>query len=183
MNLPQFTHSGEYSISFSRAKNGELWGFRVNSSQLEGVVSTNGGQSWSGVIVLKTGLHNTALTDCHAFSAGGSDFMGVCYSENSTTNSIVGFLRHQDGTSSSAWTDESTNLPPYSGTVSDDHINMAVANDGTVYLITKTDGGGGSIVDNGLYKRATNGTWQLFAVNRGGGWTRPALAIDQSNNF
>lgn len=183
VNLPQFTHSGEYSISFSRAKNGELWGFRVNSSQLEGVVSTNGGQSWSGVIVLKTGLNNTALTDCHAFSADGSDYMGVCYSENSTTNSIVGFLRHQDGTSSSTWTDESANLPPYSGTRSDDHINMAVANDGTVYLITKTDGGGGSIVDNGLYKRATNGTWQLFAVNRGGGWTRPALAIDQSNNI
>lgn len=183
VNVTHFTHSGEYSISFSRASNGELWAFRVNSNQLEGIVSTNEGTSWSGVIVLKTGLHNTALTDCHAFSDSGSDFMGVCYSENSTTNSIVGFLRHQDGTSSSTWTDESASLPPYSGTRSDDHINMAVANDGTVYLITKTDGGGASIIDNGLYKRSTGGNWQLFAVNRGGGWTRPALAIDHSNNF
>jgi len=182
VNITHFTHSGEYSISFSRAVNGELWAFRVNSNQLEGIVSSNEGVSWSGVIVLKSGLNNTALTDCHAFSAGGNNYMGVCYSENSTTNSIVGFLRHQDGSSSSSWTDESSSLPPYSGTRSDDHINMAVADDGTVYLITKTDGGGASIVDNGLYRRSTNGTWQLFAVNRGGGWTRPALAIDQSNN-
>ncbi|MDZ7269160.1 MAG: T9SS type A sorting domain-containing protein [candidate division KSB1 bacterium] len=183
VNITHFTHSGEYSISFSRADNGELWAFRVNSNQLEGIVSTNEGTSWSGVIVLKSGLNNTALTDCHAFASGGNHYMGVCYSENSTTNSIVGFLRHSDGSSSTAWTDESGSLPPYSGTRSDDHINMAVAGNGTVYLITKTDGGGASIVDNGLYKRSPSGTWQLFAVNRGGGWTRPALAIDQSNNF
>ncbi|MGH7490970.1 MAG: FlgD immunoglobulin-like domain containing protein [bacterium] len=181
-NVPSFTHSGEYSISFSRAKNGELWAFRASGAQVEGIVSVNEGQAWSGVITVKSGTNNEAVADCHAFSTGSGDFMGVCYSENSTANSLVGFLRHQDGASQSSWTDETSLLPPYSGTQSDDHINMAVANDGTVYLITKTDGGGNTIVDNGLYKRSTGGTWQLFAVNRGGGWTRPALGIDQSSS-
>jgi len=180
-NVPSFTHSSEYSASFSRAKNGELWAFRAPSSSLEGVVSTNEGQTWSGVITLKSGLHNKSLTDCHAFSAGG-DYMGVCYSENSTSNSIVGFLRHQDGAGQSTWTDETSQLPLYSGTQSDAHINIAVTQNGTVYLITKTDGGGNTTVDNGLYKRAPGGGWQLFAINRGSGWTRPALGIDESNN-
>jgi hypothetical protein len=181
-NVPNFTHSGEYSVSFSRAKNGELWAFRAFNSVVEGIVSINQGQTWSSVITIKSGLNNKALTDCHAFSTGSGDFMGVCYTENSTSNSVVGFLRHQNGAIQSSWTDETSLLPPYSGTQSDDHINMAVANDGTVYLITKTDGGGNTIVDNGLYKRSSGGTWQLFAVNRGGGWTRPALGIDESNS-
>lgn len=182
VTISNFSHSGEGSISFSRANNGELWGFRVTSLQLLGIVSTNEGLTWSNVIVIKSGLHNTALTDCHPFSAGGTNYMGVCYSENSTGNSIVGFLRHQDGASQSSWTDETGSLPAYSGTTSDDHINMAVTSTGVVYLITKTDGGGATIVDNGLYKRSTNGAWQLFTINRGNAWTRPTISIDQSNN-
>ena len=182
VTISNFSHSGENSISFSRANNGELWGVRTNSLQVQGIVSTDEGQTWSNVIVIKSGLHNNALTDCHPFTVGGTSYMGVCYSENSTGNSIVGFLRHQDGANSSSWTDETGSLPSYSGTTSDDHINMAVANDGVVYLITKTDGGGATIVDNGLYKRATNGSWQLFPVNRNNAWTRPTISIDQSNN-
>ena len=176
------TNDGENPVSFSRSNNGELWAFQIISGSLIGVCSTDEGVSWTGAITVKSGLnHLKGLVDCAPFSSGGTDYMGVCYGENTSANSIFGFLKHEDGVSHNTWTDETAELTPFSGTEADDHCNMVVADNGTVYIVTKTDGGGNTVIDNGLYKRSPSGGWQQFAFMRGSSLTRPALGIDETS--
>jgi hypothetical protein len=108
--------------------------------------------------------------------------VGVGYGENTSSSGKFGFLRHKDGDPDGSWTDETSVIPQLSNAYSDDHMAMAVSQNNEVYLVCKTHPNSGSAAGIGLFKRSTNGNWQNFTVQQGGGWTRPAVVIDETNN-
>jgi FlgD Ig-like domain len=169
-------------MNLVRANNGHLWIFAIDNSTLLAKSSSNGGKDWSETITLKSNLNNTkGLTDAVKFSANGSNYVGVGYAENSATGSVYGFLRHKDSDPETAWTDETSAIPQFDGTVSDNHISMLAYNN-NVLMIVKTNGGGPNTTNVGLLRRAPNGNWFQYPILLSQGWTRPALAVDQTHN-
>ena len=62
--------------------------------------------------------------------------------------------------------------------MADDHINIAVASDGTIYAAIKTSYGSSSYPKIGLLVRRPDGTWDdLYDVDSSG--TRPIVALNE----
>lgn len=184
--VPNFTQDSDHGINLVRAKNGYLWVFRILNATLSTMRSSNGGQTWSSEIILKTGLHHlTGLTDAAAFTIPSGDnsgnYIGVGYAENSASGSGYGFLRHKDTDANDAWTDETGAIQQFSGTTSDDHISMTAYNS-TILMIVKTNGGGPNTVNIGLLRRDPSGAWFQHKILLSTGWTRPTLAVDATHN-
>ncbi|MDZ7360649.1 MAG: T9SS type A sorting domain-containing protein [candidate division KSB1 bacterium] len=180
--IPDFAQVSDKAVNLTRAKNGHFWVFRVTDSTLTAKRSGDLGRTWSPLITVKKKLHNgDGLTDATAFTLSSGSYIGVGYAENSAPGSIYGFLRHLDTDPDSVWTDETALMPQFPGTVSDDHVSM-ITYSGEVLMLVKTNGGSANVINVGLMRRATNGAWSLFPVLLSAGWTRPVMAIDQSNN-
>jgi len=181
--IPDFAQSSDRGINLVRAANGDLWVFMIGDSTLYAKKSSNSGQTWSATrIAIKRHLHDRiGLTDAVAFSFNGSNHIGVGYAENSAPGSIFGFLRHKNTDADSIWTDETSSIAQFANTTSDDHLSM-MAQSNVVFMIVKTNGGGPNTTNIGLLRRETNGTWFQYPILLSTGWTRPALAIDATNN-
>jgi len=180
--ISDFAQVSDRAVNLARAKNGHFWVFRATDSTLTAKRSDDLGLTWSPLIIVKKKLHNgDGLTDATAFTLSSGSYIGVGYGENSAPGSIYGFLRHLDTDPDSVWTDETAAMPQFPGTTSDDHVSM-ITYSGEVLMLVKTNGGAASVVNVGLLRRATNGAWSLFPVLLSTGWTRPVMAIDQSNN-
>jgi len=181
--IPDFAQSSDRGINLARAANGDLWVFMIDDSTLYAKKSSNSGQTWSATrIAIKRHLHDRiGLTDAVAFSYNGSNHIGVGYAENSAPNSIFGFLRHKNTDADSIWMDETSSITQFANTTSDDHLSM-MAHNNVVFMIVKTNGGGPSTTNIGLLRREINGTWFQYPILLSTGWTRPALAIDATNN-
>jgi hypothetical protein len=180
--LSNFTFSGEYCMVLTKAKNGDLWAFRYRSSKVEAMKSSNNGASWSSIITVKSGIESSGLVDAVTFIDGGEDYVGVGFGENTGSGSIYGFLKHKDGDADGAWSDETSDLPALYDAESDDHISLAVGPNNEIYFVVKTHSGGGSSPGIALYKRGASGGWSAYNVQFGGGWTRPAVVVDETNN-
>ncbi len=122
------------------------------------------------------------MLDAVTFSSGGQNYVGVGYGENTSSSGKFGFLRHKDGDPDGSWTDETGAMPQFENAYSDDHIAMAVSQNNEIYFVCKTHPNSGSAAGIGLLKRSSGGNWQNFTVQEGGGWTRPAVVIDETNN-
>jgi hypothetical protein len=181
--VPDFPQGSDRGVNLVRANNGDLWVFMLTDSTLLGKYSTNSGKDWSATITLKDSLNSgTGLTDAVAFSFKSQNHLGVGYAENSAAGAVYGFLRHKDGDADTVWTDETASIPQFAGANADDHLSMAVYS-GKIHMIVKTNGGGASITNLGLLVRETNAAWSQYPIFLSSGWTRPALAIDQTNNM
>jgi len=118
--------------------------------------------TWNGPIVLESGV---ASDDICAVAAFGGNKIGVLWSNQSDTK--FGFAYHNDGdpVSVSNWTFEtaiSANTPGLG--VADDHINLAVHSNGTIYAAVKTSYNTVDIVLVGLLVRSTSGSWNFYEV-------------------
>lgn len=180
--LSNFTFTGEYCLVLTKAKNGELWAFRYRSSKVDAMKSSNDGASWSSIITVKSGIESTGLVDAVTFTSNGSNYVGVAFGENTGSGTIYGFLKHKDGDADGTWSDETGSLPGLGDSDSDDHISLAVSHNNEIYFIVKTHAGGGSSPGIALYKRSTSGNWSAHTVQNGGGWTRPAVVVDETNS-
>jgi hypothetical protein len=177
-----FAQESDHGVNLARAYNGDLWVFRIKNARLTAKRSTNHGQSWSSEIIIKSGLNkDTGLTDAVAFTFNGSDYLGLGYAENSTKGSIYGFLRHKDTDANTVWADETSAIPQFAGTTSDDHLNMVEYN-GTILMVVKTNGGSTSSVHIALLRRDPEGNWFQHPIIMSSGWTRPLLVIDASHD-
>ena len=178
--IPDFVQNAEMNLV--RAANGQLWVFVINDSNLVAKRSTNGGQTWSSTITIKSHLNNSkGLTDAVKFVTNNANHIGVGYAENSASGSVYGFLYHKDSDPETAWTDETAQIPQFTGTLSDDHISVLAYNN-NVLMIVKTNGGGPNTPSVGLLRRAPNGNWFQYPILLSQGWTRPTLAVDQTHN-
>ncbi|MDZ7359894.1 MAG: hypothetical protein ONB46_04100 [candidate division KSB1 bacterium] len=179
--LSSFTFSGESGNVFVKAKNGELWAFRYFSGKVEGKRSSDDGLTWSSTFTVTSSLVSTGLCDAVAFSSGGENYVGVGYAENTATSGKFGFLLHKDGDADGDWTNETGLMPQFSSALSDDHLSMAVSPNNEIFFVCKTHPNSSSAAGIGLLKRSAGGNWQNFTVQQGGGWTRPAIVIDETN--
>jgi hypothetical protein len=178
--IPDFVQNAEMNLV--RAANGYLWVFAVEDSSLLAKYSSNAGQAWSATITIKSNLNNSkGLTDAVRFVTNNANHIGIGYAENSAPGSVYGFLRHKDSDPETFWIDETDSIPQFSGTPSDDHISM-LAYSNNVLMIVKTNGGGPNTTNVGLLRRAPNGKWFQHPILLSQGWTRPTLAIDQTQN-
>jgi hypothetical protein len=180
--LSGFTFSGETGAVFVKAKNGALWAFRYYSGKLEGRRSSDDGLTWSSTFTIKSSLVSSGLLDAVTFTSGGENYVGVGYGENTSSSGEFGFLRHKDGDPDGSWNDETGAIPQLSNAYSDDHMALAVSQNNEIYFVCKTHPNSSSAAGIGLFKRSAGGNWQNFTVQKGGGWTRPAVVIDETNN-
>ncbi len=182
VTLSNFTFTGEYCNVLTKAKNGDLWAFRYRSSQVDAQRSTNDGASWSATFTVKSGIESTGLVDAVTFTSGGENYVGVAFGENTGSGTIYGFLKHKDGDANGSWSDETGNLPALNDADSDDHISLTVSPNNEIYFVVKTHPGGGSSPGIALFKRNNSGNWSAHTIQSGGGWTRPAVVVDETNN-
>jgi hypothetical protein len=182
VELSNFVFSGESGNVLTKAKNGELWVFRYRVTNIEGKRSSDDGLTWSPAFIVKGGLFASGLCDAVVFTSGGENFVGVGYAENTSGNGKFGFLMHRDGDADESWTDETNVMPQFSGANSDNHIALAGSLNNEIFFVCKTRPTARGAVSIGLLKRKSNGDWKSFAVQTGGGWTRPTVAIDETNN-
>lgn len=177
----QVVTAQDETMNLVRAKNNQLWAFWVADSVLLGVRSSNEGTTWTAPITIKSNLATEiALTDAVAYTVSGSKYIGLGYAEDNEPGSVFGFLRHKDGDPDASWTTET--VPQFAATNADVHLSMGTYN-GQVFMVVKTEGGGGAnTTKNGLLHRTSVGVWSAYTIVANNGWTRPALAIDSTNN-
>ncbi|MFD4994026.1 LamG-like jellyroll fold domain-containing protein [Cellulosimicrobium cellulans] len=111
----------------------------------------------------------------------GGGRVGVLWSNQATER--FGFRTHVDGTSPTTWTaDESpaaASALDVGDGMADDHLNVALASDGTLYAAVKTSYDSPSATTIGLLVRRPSGAWDpLREVDRRG--TRPVVEIDEA---
>ncbi len=170
-------------VSLVLAKNGDLWLFRVDANRLQAKRSSDGGNTWSAVMDVKTGLNtNNGTVDAVAFTQDGINYVGVAYGETDSPSprSQFGFLRHTDGDPDNTWAEESSSLTFFGIERAINYVSMAVDASNNVYLLTRVVDGANGDPRNTLYKRNNAGAWSKYKVNIAPdpGWKAPAIAID-----
>ncbi|MBN0042178.1 hypothetical protein JN535_18640 [Cellulosimicrobium cellulans] len=137
--------------------------------------------SFSAPVTLASGITEDDIALVTAMPGGK---IGVLWSNQATER--FGFRTHADGAPPSTWAaDEkpaqSSALPIGDG-FADDHLNVAVTSDGTLYAAIKTSYDSASATTIGLLVRRPGGTWDpVYEVDRRG--TRPIVLVDEQTGF
>ena len=134
--------------------------------------------TWSAPLTVASGI---CTNDISAITSLGNGMIGVLWSDQSTER--FGFRLHVDATDPDVWTDDevpaSDSALDVGSGMADDHINLAVAADGTLYAAVKTGYNNRSCPKIALLVRRPSGTWgPLYLVDTKG--TRPIVAIGES---
>jgi hypothetical protein len=173
---------GSEIATIDRDSTGRLWlATRNNNNTGEIVVyySDTPYSTWNGPVVLATGV--VANDDIAVVTAFPNGTVGVLWA-NETTK-YFGFKVHVDGANPATWSaDElpaSQSFVPGIGLgMADDHMNVAVASDSTLYAAVKTSYDTAGYPKMSLLVRRPNGTWDnLYGVDEGG--TRPIILLDE----
>ncbi|WP_152204327.1 LamG-like jellyroll fold domain-containing protein, partial [Georgenia thermotolerans] len=138
-------------------------------------------QAFSGPIVLAS---NILLDDITVVTALPNGSVGVMWSNQSTER--FGFRTHRDGTAPQTWTADEV---PAGGSalrvgdgMADDHLNLAVASDGTLYAAVKTSYESDRYPVIALLVRRPDGSWDpLRQVDNIG--TRPIVLLDEETQM
>jgi large repetitive protein len=133
--------------------------------------------AFSAPITLASGLKGDDIAVVTAMPDGR---VGVLWSNQNTQR--FGFRVRNDGDPVGTWrTDEvpaSGSALSVGGGMADDHLNLAVASDGTLYAAIKTSYDKSGYVTIGLLVRGTNGTWDpLHTVDTSG--TRGIVTLNE----
>ncbi|MBX0332349.1 T9SS type A sorting domain-containing protein [Pontibacter sp. HSC-14F20] len=135
--------------------------------------------TWSSPITLASGVKNDDITSVVALPGK----IGVFWSNQNAKR--FGFKTHQDGASPTQWSaDElpaSQSVSDVGKGMADDHINFAVASDGTLYCVVKTSYNVPQYPTIALLVRRPSGKWDnLYGVSEFG--TRPIALLDETLN-
>ena len=133
--------------------------------------------TWSAPIIVAQGINSD---DICAISAMPDGSVGVLWSDQVTER--FGFRVHYDGDAPESWSaDEvpaSQSALDVGGGMADDHLNVAVASDGTLYAAIKTSYDTTGFTQVGLLVRRPTGIWDpLYEVDTGG--TRPIVVLSE----
>jgi hypothetical protein len=140
--------------------------------------SDDGFSSWSGPIVLEGNVDSDDIAAVVAFDGQ----VGVMWSDQTTKR--FGFRVHVDGDSPTAW--DSDEVPASQSALSfgrgmaDNHLNIAPASDGTLYVAVKTGYDSPSYPSVALLVRRPGGVWDdLYEVDNEG--TRGIVLLDEAS--
>lgn len=170
--------SGIETATIDIDSQGRMWIAYDQSSSIEVRYSDGSYTNWSAPITVAS---NIGSDDISVITALPNNTIGVMWSDQRSDR--FGFRYHIDGDDPTAW---STNEVPGSQSalnigngMADDHLNVAVGSDGTLYAAVKTSYDSSSQTKIGLLVRRPNGTWDnLYHVDGSG--TRPIVILNES---
>ena len=159
---------------------GRMWLANAGTTEVNIRWSDSPYSTWSSPITVATGINDDDICAVAAFNGR----IGVLWSNQNTQR--FGFKYHVDGADPATWSaDEepaSQSALSIGGGMADDHLNMKVATDGTLYAAVKTsfnDGSSGNSQIAMLIRRPDE-TWDnLYEVSTSG--TRPILVLNESS--
>ena len=133
---------------------------------------------WSNPINLVTGINTDDISGVVAIPA--TNQIGVFWSNQNTRR--FGFRTHTDGTSPGTWSADEVPASQSALNVgkgmADDHLHLAVSNNGTLFAAVKTSYNSSNHPQLGLLVRRPNGTWDnMYAVAQNG--TRPIVILNE----
>ena len=160
---------------------GRMWLATENGSNVEVYYSDSPYSSFTGPIspALASNINDDDISDVIAIPPNK---VGVLWSNQTTKR--FGFRTHLDGADPNTWSaDESPasqSALPIGAGMADDHLNMAVASDGTLYAAVKTSYDTSGYPFMALLVRRPAGTWDnLYALDTSGG-TRPIVVLNEA---
>jgi hypothetical protein len=194
-------NGGAVTVSIARGSDGRLYAVWGRGGQVRYSVSTDGA-TWSAAAQLPAQAGNSINASLIAMTADVAsvfsygDHIGVLWSDhdnnpapsaNSNGFYFTSLAAGADPTVPANWT-SAERLPALAGANdgerADNHINVKVAADGTVYAIGKTGKDSADCATNQnlplitLFKRDTGGTWTVHLVSTVGDCnTRPQLVL------
>jgi hypothetical protein len=134
--------------------------------------------SWSSPVTVATGINADDIAVVTAMPGGQ---VGVLWSNQNTQR--FGFKRHVDGADPGTWSIDEVPASQSAQNVglgmADDHMNVAVASDGTLYAAVKTSYDAAGYPKIALLVRRSAGTWDsLYEVDQAG--TRGIVLLDET---
>ena len=158
---------------------GRMWLAYDGTSDINVIWSDSPYHTWSTPITLA----NTVNTDdiCAVIALPGK--VGVFWSDQNAKRFV--FRTHMDGANPSSWSANevpaSQSAQNYGAGMADDHMNLAVASDGTLYSAVKTGYDNSSYPSIALLVRRPSGIWDnLYNVSNRG--TRPIVVLNEELN-
>lgn len=155
---------------------GRMWLASDASSSIEMRWSDFPYSTWSEPITLATGVNEDDIAAVIAMPGK----IGVLWSNRNTQR--FGFKTHLDGADPTVWSKDevpaSQSALNVNGGMADDHLNLAVASDGTLYCAVKTEYDRLGYPRIALLVRRPTGTWDdLYEVSQSG--TRPIVILNE----
>jgi hypothetical protein len=172
--LPSSNETATIDVdSFNR-----LWLAYDVSSTIEVRYSDGDYSTWSAPITVASGISSDDISVITAMPGGR---IGLLWSNQSSDR--FGFRIHQDGAAENIWSDlelpASQSALNVGGGMADDHLNVKVASDGTLYAAVKTSYDSSGRPKIALLVRRPNGNWDnLYQVDTGG--TRPIVLLNEA---
>ncbi len=135
--------------------------------------------TWSSPVIVGTGITDDDICAIIALPVQGQ--MGILWSDQNLRR--FGFKTHNDGTSPSTWSADENPASQSSLNIGkgmgDDHLNLAIASDGTLYCAVKTSYDTPGYPRLALLKRSPAGSWDnLYEVSESG--TRGIVILNES---
>ncbi|MBI3462469.1 MAG: PKD domain-containing protein, partial [Planctomycetes bacterium] len=157
---------------------GRMWLASDGSTTIEVRYSDAPYDTWSAPITLAS---NTGAGDISVVTAMPNCTIGVLWSNQATQR--FGFRSHVDGNDPANWSPDEVpagqSALNVGGGMADNHLNVAVASDGTLYAAIKTKYNTLGLPRIGLLVRRPSGTWDpLYSVDDQG--TRPIVLFNEA---
>ena len=159
---------------------GRMWLATENGANLNVYYSDAPYTSFSGPVTLANNINDD---DIGVVTALPNGTIGVLWSNQTTQR--FGFKVHVDGQAPATWSaDEvpaSGSALPSGAGMADDHLNVAVASNGTLYAAVKTSYDTAGYPKIALLIRRPNGTWDpLYEVDQSG--TRGIVLLNEQDH-
>ncbi|MEX2137781.1 MAG: DNRLRE domain-containing protein [Pirellulales bacterium] len=172
--------SATETATVDKDSTGRLWIAFDTTSQIQVIHSVAPYSSWSAPITLATGVNSDDISAITSMPGGQ---MGVMWSNQSTER--FGFRVRDDLASPHEWSaDEvpaSQSALDVGNGMADDHINIAVISDGTLFAAVKTEYDTAGFPKTALLVRRPNGQWDdLYEVDGRG--TRAIVEVSEVQN-
>ncbi len=155
-----------------------MWLAYESNGSIEVRYSSSPYSDWTAApVILASGVNSD---DIAAVTSIDSDTIGVMWSNQNTD--LFGFRTHVASDGPSIWSiDEVPASQSAAPGMADDHINMVVASDGTLYAAIKTSFNNNNLAAIALLVRSPAGIWEdLHFVDNIG--TRPIVLLNEVSN-
>jgi hypothetical protein len=172
--------SGTETATIDIDSTGRMWLISDGKSTVEARYSDGDYSTWSAPIILATGIGKYDLSTVIAMP---NNTIGVMWSNQNTER--FGFRMHHDSDPPGVWSADELPAAASAQNVgagfADDHINLAVSSNGTLYAAVKTSYDKNGYPKMLLLVRRPDGSWDpAYAISYTG--TRGAVAISEATN-
>jgi VCBS repeat-containing protein len=168
------------AVTFDVDSTGKMWVAYQSGGQIKVRHSDTPYTTWSAEIVLDSNVGSDDIASIVALPNGQ---IGLFWSNQDTD--LFGFRIHVDGTDPNTWLADELPGDELAGgqnqNLSDDHMNMAVKADGTIYVAIKTSFNSQNYPRMMLFIRRPNGVWETYDIDQDRTGTRPIVQLNSAD--